>query len=156
MNAAVTTVSPFAGLKDAKSFESGNFYPPGVYKVQIENIFLKETRKSGTCLIVELKTLESSNPLAPIGGKGTWLQKMLDKDIAFGAIKDFAIAVLGFDAKTDKEAIEKEVIPQIEQFMTEAVSKQTLKGQTVALEVTLKDTQKGGKFSKHTWSASAE
>lgn len=145
----------FEGLRNAPVFERGAFLGVGVYDLTIERCLVKATRKSGDAFIVEFNITKSEGPGAnPVGSKASWFQKLADKNIAFGAIKEFLYAALGYDYAKDKEKIAAEVDPKIEELMSEAVApeKNALKGVRVRCQVNMKKTQKGADFSMHTWS----
>ena len=141
----------FDGLKDAKTYEKGSYLSAGAYTLQIEKTIVKDTRKSGTGFIVEFKVIKSTCKDHPVDTKATWFQGMKDKDVAFGAIKGFMLAVSGLDETRDKETIKNDFDPNIESLMDDAITKNALKGSVVDVQVVLKKTQKGLDFSVHNW-----
>lgn len=149
------TKAVFSGLSSAKVFERGVYLNPGNYTLQIENCLVKETRKSGNGFIVEMTVLSADGEGAnPVGSKATWFQSLKDKDVAFGAIKEALYAFLGYDYSTQKEEIAKDIDPNIESLIEEAITKNALKGSKVGCTVKMKKTQKGLDFSQHHWSPS--
>lgn len=147
----------FDGLRNATVFERGAFLTPGIYDLTIERCLVKQTRKSGDGFIVEFAIDTSSGEGAnAAGSKASWFQKLSDKNVAFGAIKEFVYAAMGFDYAKDKERIAKEIDPKIEEIMQEAISdKNPMRGLKIRCQVNMKKTLKGGDFSVHTWSPSA-
>lgn len=141
--------SAFAGLQSAQVFEKGVFLETGVYSLQIDKVILKDTRKSGSALIAEAIILESNNPKYPVGSKASWFQSLRDKDVAFGAIKQFIYSVLGKELPRDKEEITTKIDPNIEALIVRAVEENCLRGAKVRVQVTNKKTQKGLDFSAH-------
>lgn len=142
-----------SGLKDAKVFDRGAFLDEGVYDVEICRCLVKDTRKSGSAFIVEMKILKSSNPKHPVGSSASWFQKLTDKDIALGALMEFAAPLMGVDSK-DRQRLDSEVRPMIEPFIAEALDNggKGAAGEKVHVEVVKKKTQKGFDFSAHNWS----
>ena len=148
----------FAGLRDAKTYEQGSYLSEGRYTLKICKSLVKDTRKSGSAFIVEAEILASTNPACPVGSKGTWFQGLKDKDVAFGAIKQFLYAVVGLDPSNDadKKTIKDEIDPNIEDLMDEAVTTNSLAGETVNVEVKNKLTKAGKNFSQHNWQVHAK
>jgi len=146
-------MSLFKGMKDAKLTERGNYLDDGSYDLEIEFVQLKNTRKAGDAFIVDCTVLASSNPKHPVGSKRNWYQSLKDKDIAFAAILEFAIAVFGFSQKKiEDEPKIKELQAGIEEIMDQACdkAKQVLKGQKLHVEVeTIKTKEKGLPFARH-------
>lgn len=146
----------FKGLKNASIFERGVFLQPGVYDLEIDKVITKRTRKSGDGLIVEFKVLTTTDEKNhPAKSKATWFQKMTDVDVAFGAIKLFLYAVLGYNYSDpeDKAKIAAEVDPVIEGLMGEAVGDdQPLRGRRVRVRTYMKKTAlKQADFTVHDW-----
>lgn len=146
----------FKGLRNASVFERGVYLKAGGdYLLEIEKCLVKETRKSGYGFIVELKVLESKGPdVNPVGSKATWFQSLRDKNVAFGAIKEFMYAVLGLDLANaaDKKMIEETIDPQIEQMMEEAIEGGKFNGLQVRVQTSSKLTAaKQVNFTVHTW-----
>lgn len=151
-----TAVNPFAGLRDKNIHENGQYLEAGGrYKLEVQKIILKETRKSGKGFIVECTVLESSNlDKDPVGAKRSWFQSMKDLDVAFPAIKAFLYAVLGYDYgdPKQKEYLKAKVDPVIETITFEACdeTKNPFKGRTVGVETTAKITkEKKQNFTRH-------
>ncbi len=127
--------NPFAGMREAKVFTSGNYFPPGKYKAQISKMVWQQLFKGGEALIVELKVLESSNEKVPVGSDKTWLQKKNESFLA--EAKCFLYAALGFDQKNDAHAavIKKDIEPACEAIMLEGLTKNLFKGREIHIEV---------------------
>lgn len=150
----------FKGLRDAKVFERGVFLSEGGYRLRVLKCLLKHTRKSGDAYIVEFEVVKSSNEKHPVGSKATWFQKMTDPDVAFGALKLFMYAMLGFEYPKDKDLLVAEIDPKLEELMAETCVEidgrkvrehGTLDGKLIDVTVALKDTTAGKKFSNHVW-----
>jgi hypothetical protein len=156
----------FAGMREAKMYEKGVFLSPitldngpgnpvsyrdAHFELEIEKCILKDCRGIGLCFIVELRVLASDHKLHTVGDKRTWLQKMTDKDVAFGALKQFAAAATG-TSPSDKEGIKK-LEPEVEGLMDAACGEQNiLKGSRVKCTVVNKKTKaKNQDFSVHNW-----
>lgn len=117
------TANPFAGLGNAKQFESGKFLEEGTFVGEVSKVILKKTRKSGEALILEMKIVETSDPKNhPVGSSATWMQKMADLDVAFPAIKGFVSAIVkGINPSVDDETIKA----QADALMAAALDKAT-------------------------------
>lgn len=145
------------GLNDAKVYETGVFLQPdNKYKLRVEKILEKKTRKSGMCWIVETTVLESTCVKDGVGDKRTWLQKMDDAEIAFPAIKQFMYALLGYTWANDKEFIKLHIDPRLslkdgsglaDQATTDA---NPFKGRVIGCDTIGTTTKgKGLKFTRH-------
>ena len=145
----------FDNIGSAELFERGKYLPPDFVGVlQIKKTIAKETRRSGTGFIVEFEVVESNREDVPVGGKCTWFQGMTDKTVAFPSIKEFCAAVAGYDPSTQKEEIDAEVSPVLEEMLTTATTNPAdndLTGCNVAVETFNKKTQKGSDFTVHRW-----
>lgn len=110
------------GIEDAEIFERGKYFHPGfVGVVRMKRTIGKLTRKSGPAFIVEMEVVESKTPdIHPVGFKGTWYQSLKDLDVAFPAILAWVLACSGLDPTKDKEVVDKEIRPQLQQLMKEA------------------------------------
>jgi hypothetical protein len=76
-------INPFAGVGQAKVYESGKYLQPGRYRLKLEKMILKNTQKSGLGWILEFGVLESDDlKNHPIGSSATFFQKMSDKTVA--------------------------------------------------------------------------
>lgn len=85
-------------------FNKGNYLKPGgQFRLRITNSFGKKTQQIGFVFIVEFEILESSLDSQKAGSKGSWMQKLSDENIAFPAIKEFLIALLGIDMSDEEE-----------------------------------------------------
>ena len=143
----------FDGLRNAKVFERGVFISKaGSFKVRVDKILTKDTRKSGNCFIVEQTVLETSCADYPVGSKVTWLQKLTDKDVAFSALKPFFYACLGLRYPEDKVKIEATVDPVLEQLADDAEKNGTLNGKVLNLQTSMIVTkEKKQNFTVHNW-----
>lgn len=98
----------FEGLGGAQIFDRGKYFKPNFDGVVIvRKTLAKATRNKGIAFIVELEVEQSNLPQDhPVGSKGTWFQKLIDKDVAFPAIKVWAAACGGFHSH-QKDEIEQ-------------------------------------------------
>ena len=145
----------FAGMRDAKMYETGTPLTVGVFAVEINKCILKNTRKSGLAFIAEMTVIETSDPAKhPAGSKRSWFQKMADLDVAHGSLKTFAAAILGFDPRSQKEEVKAKLDPEIEAIMDAACDEhQVFAGKKVRVECTLTKTkEKKIDFTRHDWS----
>ncbi len=148
-----------SGLKEAQTFDRGTFLQEGSYTLKIEKVLSKDTVKSGNAFIVEFTVVASNKQEHPIGQRVTWFQKTQNKMVAFGAIKEWVAAVMGYDLKTpaSKMKFDAECVPQIEAIVTAAEATGYLNGQIVKCQVDKVMTQptpqspQGNPFSRHTW-----
>lgn len=151
-------MSMWSGIGNAEIFERGKFVVDGFRgKLSVKRTIVKQTRKSGIAFIAEFEVLESNKLEHQVGSKVTWFQKMTDPSVAFPAIKGFAAVCAGIDT-SNKEMIEKEVSPNLEQIMDIATEnpdnpeKNPFIGVKVGLEATLITTQKGLPFTRYDFS----
>jgi hypothetical protein len=138
-----------SGFKQAQTYDQGKYLDPGQYKAEIVKTLVKDSRGSGTLFIAELRILESNHAEHSPGSKRSWVQKMQDKDIAFPAIKEFAMAVMGV-SKNDTAAV-SEFNEQCETLLDAAINENLFEGYTVAIECFHKETKKGNTFTVHQW-----
>ncbi len=122
----------FEGLD--KKTVTGNQRHPSLtvgegYVVQVEDVIWLEGRK-GDAFIVEMSIVESPDHTAhPIGSMRSWYQSFKnDRDVAQSEVLKFMYACTGYDAKRDKERIEKEVTPNIKKWTFAAVNRDAEKG----------------------------
>lgn len=142
----------WAGLNNAPTFERGTFFKPGTYDLQIDKIQLKQSQKSGLIFLVETEIVTSNNPDHAVGSSATWIQKMVDKNIALPAVKGFLYALLSLDAHTDASRIATEFDPYLEQAMDRITSEHNpFSGWYIHLEATMKKTQRQTDFTVHNW-----
>jgi hypothetical protein len=142
------------GLKDAQVFEKGNFFGVGVFDLEVGRCLTKQTIKSGLGFIVEFDVLTSTNPAHKTGSKGTWFQKMENQMVAFSAIKEFIIALHGFDPKLDAARIEQDLAPHISALMDHGTGPANgFAGKRIRLETFMTKTKsRGTDFTVHRWS----
>lgn len=142
----------FDGLSQAPVYEKGQFFEPGDYKLDIQKVIPAKSTRKGDMFIVEFVVLESNNPNVPPGSRRTWMQKLLDKQIAFPAIVEFVIAASGVSTD-DKETVAK-VRGVIEDVMNQCNASNDdnpLTGRQVYLNAFQRKTLKGTDFTVHNW-----
>lgn len=157
----------FSGIGETELYTQGTYLSPGgMYELEVQNMLVKKTRKSGLGFIVEFKVLSASGEggekHAP-GSSATWFQKMQDEDIAFPSIKRFFVALENIDMN-DPEAKE-DFNNNVETLLDEATSWQPedqddehpWKGARVMCETYTKITKvKKQEFTQHNWSAAED
>lgn len=132
-------MSRFAGLGDAKIFESGTYFEVGEHKIEVEKVLFKKTRKSGDAIIVECKVHASNVPDA-IGARRTWMQTLRDTDIGFSNLLAFLLACSGAKSGTPEE---KAVRTNAETILSEACDNGALNGTFLHASCVPHTTQKG-------------
>lgn len=145
-------MSIWQNLPGATVYERGTFLVPGLYTLRVRNTLDKTTRK-GRAFIVEFEVVESSNSTHYPGQRVTWFQKLLDLNIAMGAIKEFCGAVFEKDlaVEADRHAFDTQIAPSLAGIMEKATTENSLAGAVIRCEVTQVKTKAGTDFSRHTW-----
>lgn len=115
----------FAGMNGSQLWEGGTYFDgPGEFECTISRVLLKETRKSGVALIVELTIDASSDPAKhPVGAKRGWVQPLAKRDTAFPNLLGFIAAAYGYNADIAEHAaaISTQISPQSEALLEAAV-----------------------------------
>jgi hypothetical protein len=153
----------FGGIGEAEVYEKGVFLTAGGgYELEVQNILLKDTQRSGLGFIVEFRILEVVGEEAernhPVGSKGTWFQKMTDKTVALPSIKAFMISLMKIDMR-DTDAMEEfnagleDLLDEITEPL-EAGEDHPLAGERIHCETYTKLTKKNVEFTVHNWSES--
>lgn len=147
----MSTKEYFKGLGQAKTFERGSpFRQEGSYLLKIKKCILKQTRDKGPAFIAEFEVLETSTPNEdPKGVTRSWFQKLQDKDVGFGAVKEFMYGVIGVNTQ-DAAAVAKADLT-IEDDIADACDNNEMEGQLVKLETTKVTTKKNQPFTRHKW-----
>lgn len=153
----------FSGIGETEIYEKGVFFASGgSYELEVMNILLKDTQRSGLGFIVEFRILEVKGDEArakhPDGSKGTWFQKMTDKTVALPSIKEFMVALMKIDRndQEDMEEFNDTLEPTLDEMTApvEAGDEHPLRGERVHLETYTKLTKKNVEFTVHNWSES--
>ena len=149
----------FKGLKDAAVFDrgvplnrNGKLGDEHNYVLEVQKALIKDTMK-GLATIVEFTVVESDSPDDPVGAKRTWFQKMTNKQVAFGAIKEFLYALNGVDRHADPEAAKKLDL-EMESIMDAVESdSEALKGERIGVNTLVIMTQKEPRheFTRLNW-----
>lgn len=144
----------FKGINEAEIFERGMYFSAGFDGiVQVEKVIVKRTRASGDAFIVEYRVIEGGNDRDPNRAKRSWFQKLIDTDIAYPAIKAWAAACAGYEP-SERDAIEKEVAPQLENALdaaTESPADNDFTGCYLHLVTTMVMTKNDREFTRHDW-----
>lgn len=143
----------FAGIEEAEVGGGGVYFLPGIYKIEVEKVFAKESRKGDALFIVETKILESDNEERVVGSTCSWVVAFKKHEAGLGNIKGFIAAANGIDP-TDKVQVKAEV----NQAAVEMACSEDnpLQGIVLPLECNLIKTRQGNPFTLHTWSACEE
>ena len=148
----------FGGIGEVEVYEKGAFLTAGgSYELEVRNVLLKDTERSGLGFIVEFRILEvigeDAERVHPVGAKGTWFQKMVDKKVALPSIKEFMLALMKVD-KRDPDAMEEfnngleALLDEITEPV-EAGNEHPLCGERIHCETYTKLTQKKVEFTVH-------
>lgn len=143
----------WAGLRNAQVFERGNYLGVGVYDARVIRCLVKQTQRSGLGFIVEVEILTSTNMSHQPGTTATWFQSMKNQATAFSAIKEFVVALHGYNAKQDEAKIKNDLEPYIEQLIDNATGQNnSFAGKCIHLETfMIKTREKGNDFTVHRW-----
>jgi hypothetical protein len=156
MTQQAPSFNPFAGARSANTSQQGNYFSPGRYKVKIKNCVYRPTQNSGDVFLVETQILETSDPIKhPIGADRTWIQGTKNKNVYLSAVKAFAAAAVGLDLKNPEHqaVFDAKVVPQVEETLLAAITKNALGGRILWVDVTEKEkkTKPGENFNLHTF-----
>jgi hypothetical protein len=147
----MTGYNPFAGMREAKTFGSGNYLEPGNYKLEIVRMLWQKLNAGGEALIVEFKILESNNEKHKVGGEASWFQKANESFLSESKL--FLYAATGHDVKNDahQKRIKEQIEPACEGIMLHALQSNAFKGRQVFVKVFHKPKKKKADeiFSKH-------
>lgn len=128
----------YDGIEKAQHNPGGVYVIPGVYRVKINSVKEKETRKGETAFIVELIVDESNNPQRAPGTFMTYMI-LLKHDSALGNIKHFCAAAWNIPEKDVLGAHPQAAIDE---------AKQPLANIMLRLVATNTKTKAGGDFTK--------
>lgn len=163
----------FSGMQNAPMFGRGNYMGEGLYKVEIQKVFVKKRFKGGNVFICEFKILESNNEKHKVGTTGSWCPK-LELPNTFGDIKSLMFSATGTNPKDVKaedesahrqatllaraacgsEAAQKELEAELKAVGID--SDGSVVGAVVALECVQTKTKENKDFTRYTWSTAAE
>jgi hypothetical protein len=161
----------FDRVNEAESTRGGYYFEEGKYRVRLQRVFKKTTRKGIEMMIIETEILESTNPGRPVGTKPSVLYGD-DKDATAGNIKGFfgvafaATQCLAGTPMTPTEA-EKEfltadskdaaAVKAVKERCDEAVGDDNpLAGLELSVEAFPIKTRAGNDFTKIVWSVPAD
>lgn len=126
------------GFGNAEVTKKGNYLTPGRYVLRINNTPLISLFGGGEAFIVEGELVESSDPEKhPVGAERSWFKSLKFAKSAFGEMKAFMYAVLGYDPSTAEGKAKIEALqPTIEAAMQSVIEQNRFRGQLVRIEVT--------------------
>lgn len=144
--------SPFSGLNQAEAFVKGKWFQPGSYDLQVKQVLVKQTQKSGLCSIVAFTIIASDHPEFSPGSEASWVQPLTNPSIALSAIKEFMCALSGLIPGQDKQRIESELNPIAAQSWEAACGQENpYQGLFVHLDAFIRQTNKKTDFTVHAW-----
>lgn len=140
-------MSLFDGIENSDpQGEKFAYLEPGAYTLEIQRVQELNTRK-GPAFVAEFRVLSSNNTAHKVGDAVSWYQKMVDKDIAFPAIKAFLLAALGCSRE--------ELDPVIRQLLGAACGPANVLMGRVVVDVATSVPKRNspGLFTRHNFSA---
>lgn len=162
VNAApIAPGSLLSGLNQSQTFESGTYFSePGTYNALIEKCIMKRSGKTGAPVYIMEFTIKDvlvappqiaivkdgvstmvDNPNAPKqGSRRTYVQKMVDVNVAFPMLKSFALAALAPKTPEERLAAEQQCEDALE---AAADDRQLFKGTEIQINVVAKTTRAG-------------
>lgn len=145
----------WSGIGEAEIFERGNYMSSGFEgQVQIKRTLVKHTRKVGDAFIVNFTIITTNQPEQhSVGSMGSWFQKLIDKNVAFSACKQFVAACAGIAAH-EKERLKQELDPIIEEALDAATENETdnaFINSIVFLRCVQTTTRDGNSFTRYDW-----
>ena len=140
-------MSIFSGISEVEASQGGVYFLPGVYKVRIERVLLKEGRLNRRFFIIDCKILESSVEERPTGMRASQVIAM-DKAPALRNIKEFMLAASGLGASAGEEMTEEKWIELCEGAVGED---QPFSGLELELTCRQIETKAGRDFTVHEW-----
>lgn len=145
----------WAGLKNAKVSERGEFFGEGSFDLEIIRLQPKvSARGKGLLFIAEFRVLQTSNPEDPFDSQRVWIVKMANQ-ASWGNIKGLFIAAFGRHHADDKHWCETVLDPVIESITDRLTGPENpLAGVYVHLETNIGEVKATGQpFTYHNWSA---
>lgn len=139
----------FAGIKDARATQGGNYLKPGMYLLQVIRVTIGKTRKGVDFFAVDFKVLGSNNEEHGVGSIVNWFVGF-DKEPALANCKAFAVAVLGNALPEGQEFDESSITEEVMDGLV-ADNGKAIAGQKVQCQVVTVPTKSGGTFSRHLW-----
>lgn len=140
----------FSGLKKAgKANQGGLYFAPGDrYIVEIQRVWIKDSRANERFFMVEARILDCQNKLMNLGQVPTWMVKVPNKDdMGLKNVNSFLEALLEIDIET---ATEEEAAQAGDYVVGE---EQPLAGTVCVVEThqIKTDGGKGSDFTVHKW-----
>ncbi len=140
-------MSIFSGISEVETSQGGVYFLPGVYKVRIERVLLKDGRLSRKFFIIDGKIVESSVADRPPGMRASQVIAM-DKAPALRNIKEFMLAASGLEAAAVEEMTEQDWLDLCEGAVGED---QPFSGLELELTCRQIETKAGRDFTVHEW-----
>lgn len=143
-------------IADVSENGRGSYMSPGMYKVQIDTLKVKESenpKKKGTLVVIcEFKILESDNAAHKPGTIGSWVANFDAYDKTLGNLKTLLLVATGYDRN---DPLTRQAIEEIAGALAEDDPGEALEdvlGKTVALECVEIRTKDGNPFTKYCFS----
>jgi hypothetical protein len=155
----------FSKVNEAESTRGGYYFAEGKYRVRLQRVFKKTTRKGIEMLIVETEILTSTNPERPVGTKPSVCYGD-DKDATAGNIKGFlgvafatsqcASGVAMTAAEAEKEFLSGDEDAVEQRCHAATGDENPLAGIEIDVEAFPIKTRAGNDFTKIVWSVPAD
>lgn len=142
-----------SGLKDAETWERNPTFSPGAYIATVTSCkVFPSKKKAGHNFLVEFTIEENVNGKDAKGDKRVWIQSIdpggIQRGMALGAIRAFALAVLAPKDQAEREAIEE----NLEEVVVEATEKGGFDGNKVQVNCTMNSAKDGKEYARLTFS----
>lgn len=138
----------FSGIGEAEVGQSGIYFEPGLYVVEVLKVLAKMSRKGAMLYIIECEVLESSNAERPPGCKPAQVISMAH-DAAFRNIKEFIAACNGISPTRERERANQSVGEDEANYSVDESN--PLGGTKLRLTCTQIETRAGNPFTLHQW-----
>lgn len=126
----------FDGIETTKvGNKGGTPLSEGEFLLKITDVQYLKTQLRGDAFIVEYEVVESTSAKDPVGSKRSWYQSMAKRPIALEKIKEFMLAMLGYEPKRDEARIVVEVDPNLKSWTNAACENKALNDQKVRATV---------------------
>jgi hypothetical protein len=144
-------------MGNVQVFGGGQYFEPGLYKVKVEAVKLRESSKDGAELfIIETKILESNREDRPAGATCSQIIKLgngVQRQTSMRDVKQFLASCLNIENPNDYVPEDGEDPDEFWANAAEAAVGGGCNGVELGLEAYHIQTKSGGTFTKHVWSA---